>query len=92
MSEKASSPHQASARTKFGLALRSPAFVVLWLSEALSLIGDRLIMVALVTLVYDRTGSASAVGLLMLLKAIPALALGSLAGPSSPAGIASGSW
>ena len=55
-------------------------FVVLWLSEALSLIGDRLIMVALVTLVYDRTGSAGAVGLLMLLKAIPALVLGSLAG------------
>ena len=75
MSEKA-----ISARTKFGLVLHSPTFVVLWLSEALSLIGDRLIMVALVTLVYDRTGSASAVGLLMLCKAIPALALGSLAG------------
>ncbi len=80
MPEKAISPNQANARTKFGPALRSPAFVVLWLSEALSLIGDRLIMVALVTLVYDRTGSASAVGLLMLLKAIPALALGSVAG------------
>jgi hypothetical protein len=39
--------------------------VVLWASEALSLIGDRIIMVALVTLVYDRTGSAGAVGLLV---------------------------
>lgn len=80
MSEKAISPGRANARKQFGLAFRSPTFVVLWLSEALSLIGDRLIMVALVTLVYDRTGSASAVGLLMLCKAIPALALGSLAG------------
>ncbi len=80
MLEKAISPRQAQTHTKYGLALRSPTFVVLWLSEALSLIGDRLIMVALVTLVYNRTGSASAVGLLMLLKAMPALALGSLAG------------
>lgn len=80
MTEKAISRIPANAHTQFGLALRSPTFVVLWLSEALSLIGDRLVMVALVTLVYNRTGSASAVGLLMLLKAIPALALGSVAG------------
>jgi len=80
MTEQTILPSQANVRNKFGLALRSPAFVVLWLSEALSLIGDRLIMVTLVTLVYDRTGSAGAVGLLMLLKAIPALVLGSLAG------------
>ncbi|MBA4380423.1 MAG: hypothetical protein C0393_07085, partial [Anaerolinea sp.] len=80
MSEQIISPNQANTHPKFGMVLRSPAFVVLWLSEALSLIGDRLIMVALVTLVYDRTGSAGAVGLLMLLKAIPALALGGVAG------------
>jgi MFS family permease len=80
MSEPAISPNQANTRSKFSLALRSPTFVVLWLSEALSLIGDRLIMVALITLVYDRTGSAGMVGLLMLFKAIPALLLGSVAG------------
>ncbi len=44
------------------------------------MVGDRLLMVALITLVYDRTGSAGAVGLLMVFKAIPALLLGSLAG------------
>jgi predicted MFS family arabinose efflux permease len=66
--------------TGFALALQHPRFVVLWLSEALSLIGDRLIMVALITLVYDRTHSAGAVGLLLMLKAIPALVLGSVAG------------
>jgi predicted MFS family arabinose efflux permease len=60
--------------------MRTPAFVTLWLSEGLSMVGDRLLMVALITLVYDRTGSAGAVGLLMVFKAIPALLLGSLAG------------
>jgi len=80
LSEQVFSPRQINTRSKFGLVLRSPTFVVLWFSEGLSLIGDRLIMVALVSLIYDRTGSAGAVGLLMLLKALPALLLGSLAG------------
>ena len=44
------------------------------------MVGDRLLMVALITLVYDRTGSAGVVGMLMVFKAIPALLLGSLAG------------
>jgi predicted MFS family arabinose efflux permease len=80
MAEQTFTPRPQPAANPLGVVLRQPAFVVLWLSEALSLIGDRLIMVALVTLVYDRTGSASAVGLLMLVKAIPALLLGSVAG------------
>lgn len=61
-------------------ALRSHGFLVLWLSEGLSLLGDRVAMIALVVLVYDRTGSAGAVGLLMTLRAIPPIALGGLAG------------
>ena len=80
MTEQVLSPRQAQTRPPLGAVLRYPSFVVLWLSEALSLIGDRLIMVALVILVYDRTGSAGAVGLLMLFKAVPALVLGSVAG------------
>jgi MFS family permease len=80
MSDQAISSHQVKMQSKLGPALRSPGFVVLWLSEALSLIGDRIVMVALVILVYDRTGSAGAVGLLMLFKALPALVLGSVAG------------
>lgn len=59
---------------------QSTPFVVLWLSEGISMIGDRLLMVALISLVYDRTGSAGLVGLLMVFKALPALLLGSLAG------------
>ena len=62
------------------VVLQSPAFVTLWLSEGLSMVGDRLLMVALISLVYDRTGSAGAVGMLMVFKAVPALLLGTWAG------------
>ncbi len=55
-------------------------FPVLLASEALSLIGDRILSVALVVLVYDLTGSAATVSILMMLKAVPALFLGSVAG------------
>lgn len=80
MTEESISIHKKAPRSDLAIVLRYPAFVALWLSEALSLVGDRLVMVALVALVYDRTASASAVGLLMVFKAVPALLLGSLAG------------
>jgi predicted MFS family arabinose efflux permease len=80
MTEQALSPAPPEIRSGFAGALQHPKFTVLLGSEALSLIGDRLIMVALVTLVYERTQSAGAVGLLMVLKSIPALVLGSVAG------------
>ncbi len=60
--------------------LRSPAFRTLLGSEFVSLIGDRLVMVALIALVYDLTRSAAVVALLMLVKAIPAILLGGIAG------------
>lgn len=69
-----------SKRGNFGAVLRQPAFTVLLGSEAISLIGDRLAVVALVILVYDFTQSAAAVSTLMMLKAAPALILGSMAG------------
>jgi predicted MFS family arabinose efflux permease len=59
---------------------RQPRFIVLWLSEAVSLVGDRILMVALVVLVYEQTHSAASVGLLAMIKALPALLLGTLAG------------
>ncbi len=68
------------AGSRFSSIFQSPAFITLWLSEGFSMVGDRLLMVALVTLVYDRTGSAGVVGLLMVFKAVPALLMGSLAG------------
>jgi predicted MFS family arabinose efflux permease len=60
--------------------LRYPKFTVLWLSEAVSLIGDRILMVALIVLVYQQTQSAASVGLLSMIKALPALVLATIAG------------
>lgn len=60
--------------------LQHPKFIVLWLSETISLIGDRILLVALIALVYQQTQSAASVGLLSMLKALPALLLGTLAG------------
>jgi len=80
MSENSIPSFPAKTGNSLRLVMQSSAFVVLWLSEALSLVGDRLVMVALITLVYDRTGSSGAVGTLMVFKAIPALLLGSVAG------------
>ena len=62
------------------LPLRSPTFRTLLASEFVSLVGDRLVMVALIALVYDLTRSATAVALLMLVKAVPAILLGGVAG------------
>lgn len=80
MTEQAISFPQDETQNGFAAALRRPVFVALWLSEALSLVGDRLIVVALVMLVYECTRSPAAVGILMMLKAIPSLAMGSIAG------------
>ena len=80
MSEQSLTMEDGKLTSPLKTVFRTPAFVTLWLSEGLSMVGDRLLMVALISLVYDRTGSAGAVGLLMVFKAVPALLLGSLAG------------
>ncbi len=64
----------------FMTVFRRPAFCTLWLSELVSLVGDRILLVVLINLVYEHTSSAAAVSVLSLLKALPALALGGLAG------------
>ena len=56
------------------------SFRVLLASEFVSLVGDRLAMVALIALVFDLTRSVSVVAGLMLVKAVPAVLLGGLAG------------
>lgn len=70
----------AADRAGFGAAFASLPFRVLLFSEAVSLVGDRILMIALINLVFERTGSSAAVGLLAMIKALPALALGSVAG------------
>ncbi|HHB83196.1 MAG TPA: MFS transporter [Devosia sp.] len=62
------------------MIFKNTKFQVLLFSEMVSLIGDRILAVALVILVYDITGSAATVSILMMLKAIPSLFLGSVAG------------
>jgi hypothetical protein len=77
----------ASARSAtFAAVFGVPEFRVLWLAEVLSLLGDQLARVALVVLVFDRTGSALMTGLVYALSFLPALVAGPLLG-----GLAAGS-
>ncbi|MFQ5857348.1 MAG: MFS transporter [Anaerolineae bacterium] len=80
MSEQAIVAARPETQAGFAAVLRQRPFVVLWLSESISLIGDRLLTVALAALIYEMTRSPAAVGLLLALKAGPALLLGSVAG------------
>lgn len=54
--------------------LRNPRFLKLWAGQAISFVGDAVSMVALVILVFQITGSASAVGGLLFARLIPTLA------------------
>ncbi len=60
--------------------LKNRDFLLLWAGQAISNTGDWLIMVALVLLVSDLSGSALAVGTLMIFKILPAVLFGSVAG------------
>lgn len=55
-------------------------FLFLWFGQAISNMGDWIIVVALVTLIYKITGSALAVGALMGFKILPAVLLSPLVG------------
>lgn len=59
---------------------RSPAYFPLWLSKLVSNFGDTLHYIALVVLVFQLTGSGSAVALLVAAEIIPVLLLGPIAG------------
>jgi len=64
----------------FKVLLKNKKFISLLFAESVSLIGDRIVAIALIMLVYDITKSATAVSILMMLKAFPALLFGSIAG------------
>ena len=76
----AAQPAILDTRNGMAAAFQSLPFRVLWFSEAVSLLGDRILMIALINLVYEQSGSAAAVGLLSMIKALPALLFGTLAG------------
>jgi MFS family permease len=54
--------------------LRNPRFVRLWVGQGLSFVGDFVSTVALVLLVVDVSGSASAVGGVLVARLLPTLA------------------
>ena len=54
--------------------LRRPAFRNVWLAQATSVVGDRLVVVALALFVTDLTGSATDVGLVLGAQTLPLVA------------------
>ena len=58
----------------FGLVRRSPGFAGLLAAQAISPLGDAMATTALILHVQRSTGSATAVGLLLFVEAIPPLA------------------
>ena len=54
--------------------LRHPAFRNLWLAQTTSVVGDRLVIVALALYVTDLTGSATDVGLVLGAQTVPLVA------------------
>ncbi|HYM83480.1 MAG TPA: MFS transporter [Candidatus Dormibacteraeota bacterium] len=60
--------------------LRSRSFLLLWLSQALSQVGGNMAVYGLTVIVYDATGSASAISLLILTYLVPAVLFSAVAG------------
>lgn len=58
-----------------GLLRRRPV-LVLWLSSALSVLGDRLYGLAVMWVVYEATGSASLMGLVAVVESVPYILVG----------------
>ncbi|MBK1707946.1 MFS transporter [Marichromatium gracile] len=57
-----------------------PAFLRFWLAQAVSQIGDRVHSLALIWLVYHWSGSASAVGVILIATSLPGILVAPLAG------------
>jgi len=60
--------------TTGGSLLDNPRFLQLWVGQACSFVGDAVSMVALVILMVQLTGSAAAVGSVLLARLLPTLA------------------
>ena len=60
--------------------LRNGRFVRLWSAQLVSTIGDALTSLAAGIIVYERTGSAFSVGLMLMATAVPTLVFGLIAG------------
>ncbi|CAN5793376.1 hypothetical protein BH23DEI1_BH23DEI1_16320 [soil metagenome] len=69
----------SGAITTFSI-FRNPRFRLMWSAQLISTIGDSLIDIAAAILVYRITGSALAVGFVLMATAAPSLVLGLFAG------------
>ena len=59
---------------------RKPVFTRLWLAQLISTIGDSFTMIASGILIYQKTGSAMSVGLMLMATSLPTLLIGMIAG------------
>ena len=71
MEEKQESTTEGPNNASFGSLFRLPNFRLLWIGEAISVIGDQFYMIALPWLVLQLTGDALAMGTVLALAAIP---------------------
>ena len=74
---------RSSRRPRAAVAVRGPAQPVLpriWTAQLVSTIGDALTSLAAGIIVYERTGSALSVGLMLMATAVPTLVVGLIAG------------
>ena len=60
---------------RFPRVLRHRDFRWLWLAQAVSTVGDRMVVVALALFVFDLTGSATDLGLVLAAQSLPFVAL-----------------
>ena len=61
-------------------ALRNKDFLLLWLGQLVSQMGDRVHAIALMWWVLEKTGSAALMGTVLIAATVPAVVLGPLAG------------
>ncbi len=71
---------RGQGRAAYGRLFRNRSFVVLWLGQTVSFVGDYFYFLAVPIMVERLTGSALAVGLAVISNALPMLVLGPIAG------------
>lgn len=59
---------------------RNASFTRMWLAQLISTIGDSFTTIAAGILIYQKTGSALSVGLMLMVTAVPTLLIGMIAG------------
>jgi MFS family permease len=71
---------EKNRKNGFKNLLQNKTFRTLFFAESVSLIGDRILMIALIIMIYDRTQSVATVSILTIMRALPAFLFGGIAG------------